>query len=63
VGNLDGLDPLAVQRLKPGGILLLWLSQEQAAGLATIDSRLTWLEPLPIPLSRTTEVWRGLKKE
>jgi len=63
VGNLDVLVPLAVQSLKPGGILLLWLSQEQAAGLATIDSRLTWLEPLPIPLSRTTEVWRGLKKE
>jgi 16S rRNA (guanine527-N7)-methyltransferase len=61
VGNLDVLVPLASQTLKPGGNLLLWLSQEQAAGLATLDSGLTWLDPLPIPLSRTTEVWRGVK--
>jgi 16S rRNA (guanine527-N7)-methyltransferase len=63
VGNLDVLVPLAAQCLKPEGSVLLWLSQEQAAGLTTIDSGLTWLDPLPIPLSRTTEVWRGMKKE
>ena len=61
VGNLDELIPLAARCLKPGGNLLLWLSQEQAAGLATIDSGLTWQGPLPIPLSRTTEIWRGVK--
>jgi 16S rRNA (guanine527-N7)-methyltransferase len=61
VGNLDVLIPLAAGCLKPGGNLLLWLSQEQAAGLAAIDSGLTWLDPLRIPLSRTTEVWRGIK--
>jgi 16S rRNA (guanine527-N7)-methyltransferase len=61
VGNLAQLVPLAAQCLKPGGSLLLWLSQAQSAGLTTIDSGLTWLDPLPIPLSRTTEVWRGVK--
>lgn len=61
VGNLDVLVPLAAQCLKPGGSLLLWLSQKQAAGLTTIDSGLTWLDSLPIPLSRTTEVRRGAK--
>ena len=63
VGNLDALVPLAAQSLKPGGSLLLWLSHEQASGLTTIDSGLTWQDPLPIPLSRTTEVWRGEKTD
>jgi len=61
VGNLDVLIPLAAQCLKPGGNLLLWLSQEQAAGLPTIPSGLDWQDPLPIPLSRTTEIWSGKK--
>jgi len=59
VGNLDILVPLAAKCLKPGGNLLLWLSQEQGTSLAANDSGLAWSDPLPIPLSRTTEVWRG----
>ena len=61
VGNLKLLVPMAAQCLKPEGSLLLWLSQDQAAGLAGIDSGLTWTKPLPIPLTRTGEIWRGIK--
>jgi 16S rRNA (guanine527-N7)-methyltransferase len=59
VGSLDVLVPLAAKCLKPGGILLLWLSKEQGAALAAIDSSLIWKDPLPIPGSRTTEIWVG----
>ncbi len=61
VGNLPNLVPLAATCLKPGGKLLLWLSREQASSLASINSGLTWTEPLAIPLSRTTEIWCGEK--
>jgi 16S rRNA (guanine527-N7)-methyltransferase len=61
VGNLELLVPLAAQCLKPEGNLLLWLSQDQAVGLAGIEGGLTWTKPLPIPLTRTGEVWQGIK--
>jgi 16S rRNA (guanine527-N7)-methyltransferase len=61
VGNLESFVPLAAQLLKPGGSLLLWLSQDQASGLAGIESGLTWGKPLPIPLTRTGEIWQGIK--
>jgi tRNA1(Val) A37 N6-methylase TrmN6 len=61
VGNLEVLIPLAAQCLKPGGSLLLWLTQDQAAALASIPSGLTWGKPLPIPLSRTGQIWTGIK--
>ncbi len=61
VGNLDLLVTLAAQNLKPGGSLLLWLTHEQATALARIESGLIWGEPLPIPLSRSGEIWRGIK--
>jgi hypothetical protein len=53
--------PLAAQCLSPKGILCLWLTQDQAAGLARTGSGLNWSEPLPIPLTRTGEIWRGIK--
>lgn len=59
VGNLDVLVPLAAQCLKPGGSLLLWLTQEQATALARIKAGLTWKDPLPIPITRAGEVWQG----
>jgi len=61
VGNLEVLVPLAAQCLKPNGNLFLWLTQDQAAGLSSIESGLTWGEPLPIPLSRTGVIYRGTK--
>jgi 16S rRNA (guanine527-N7)-methyltransferase len=61
VGNLELLVPLAAQCLKPEGRLLLWLSQDQATGLTAIESGLTWAKPLPIPLTRTGEIWQGIK--
>ena len=62
VGKLDVLVPLAAHCLKPGGSLLLWLTRDQAAGLAGIESGLAWGNPIPIPLARTAEVWRGSKQ-
>jgi 16S rRNA (guanine527-N7)-methyltransferase len=62
VGNLEVLVPLAAQCLMPGGSLFLWLTKEQAAGLVGIESGLTWGDPVPIPLARTSEVWRGSKQ-
>jgi 16S rRNA (guanine527-N7)-methyltransferase len=61
VGNLAELIPLASNCLTPGGSLLLWLTQEQAANLTKIASGLTWANPLPIPLSRTAGIWHGIK--
>jgi hypothetical protein len=61
VGNLEVLVPLAAQVLKPNGTILLWLTHDQAAVLPAIEGGLTWNEPLPIPRSRTAEVWRGTK--
>ena len=63
VGNLDLLVPLAARCLKPGGNLLLWLSQGQGAALAATDSGLTWRDSLPIPLSRTTAIWVGVRTD
>jgi 16S rRNA G527 N7-methylase RsmG len=61
VGNLDVLVPLAAQCLKPSGNLFLWLTKDQAAGLAPIEPGLPCGDPLPIPLSRTGEIWWGIK--
>lgn len=61
VGNLESLVPLAARCVKPGGQVLLWLTAEQALDLEGFDSGLTWAEPLIIPLSRSTQIWRGHK--
>jgi 16S rRNA (guanine527-N7)-methyltransferase len=61
LGSLDLLVPLAAQCLNPNGTLLLWLTQDQAANLASITCGLEWGEPLKIPLSRSGQVWRGAK--
>ena len=61
VGNLEVLAPLAARCLKPNGSLCLWLTQDQTAGLGSIECGLTWSEPLPVPLSRASEIWLGLK--
>ena len=61
VGNLEVFVPLAARCLKPNGSLCLWLTQDQTAGLGSIECGLTWSEPLPVPLSRASEIWLGLK--
>ena len=61
VGNLGVLVPLAAQCLRTNGTLLLWLTKDQAAGLARIESGLTWADPLPIPLIHTGEICQGIK--
>ena len=63
VGNLEALVPMAAMCLKPGGSLLLWLTRDQATALADIESDLVWQAPLPIPLTRTGEIWTGLKPD
>jgi 16S rRNA (guanine527-N7)-methyltransferase len=61
VGNLEQFVPLAAQCLRPNGRLLLWLSQQQAAGLDLIPAGLTWSTPLPIPLTQSGVVCCGTK--
>jgi 16S rRNA (guanine527-N7)-methyltransferase len=61
VGNLEVLVPLAAQCLKPHGSLLLWLTRDQTAALAGIESGLAWSEPLPLPLTRTGVIYRGTR--
>jgi 16S rRNA (guanine527-N7)-methyltransferase len=61
VGDLDALVPLAAECLKPQGSLLLWLTRDQAIGLAHIECGLVWHAHLPIPLTRAGEIWRGSK--
>jgi len=61
VGNLEVLVPLAAQCLKPNGKLLLWLTQDQAAALASIPCGLIWGDLLPIPLTRTGVIYRGTR--
>jgi len=61
VGNLEVMVPLATKCLKPGGSLLLWLTQDQATALPSYAKQLVWQASIPIPLSRTSAVWTGLK--
>jgi 16S rRNA (guanine527-N7)-methyltransferase len=61
VGKFDQLIPHAADCLMPGGNIVLWLTRDQAQGLAKIDHRLTWKAPLPIPLTRMGEIWCAAK--
>jgi len=61
VGKLDRLVPLAEQALRVGGSIFLWVTRDQAAALAGIKTALAWGNLLPIPLSRSGEIWRGTK--
>jgi len=61
VGNLGVTVPLAARCLKTRGNLFLWLAHDQANVLAAIESGLCWDKPIAIPLSRSGEVWKGIK--
>ena len=58
VGDVDRLAPLAAAHLKLGGSLLLWSTRPSTD---SFRSGLTWQDALPIPLSRSGKIWRGVK--
>ena len=62
VGKHERLVPLAAQCLKPGGRIFLWLTRDQAASLVRVECKLTWEEPLPIPLSRNGVILPGQRR-
>lgn len=62
VGKFDALVPLAAESLRSEGRLLLWVTCGQGAELSSIKANLTWTDPIPIPLSKTSEVWQGVKR-
>lgn len=62
VGSFETLVPLAAQSLRTEGRLLLWVSHAQGPALRSINTDLTWMYPLPIPHSNTSEVWQGAKR-
>lgn len=62
VGKLEHLIPLAANCLRPGGSLLLWLTETQTSALANAPSPFAWSRPLPIPLTRSGIVCRGLRE-
>jgi 16S rRNA (guanine527-N7)-methyltransferase len=59
VGQLDRLIPVAVRCLVPGGRLCLWVTRDQTTGIAGISPRLSWGEPMPIPLALQREILVG----
>ena len=48
VGGLDVLVSLASLCLKPGGRIILWLSEKQASSLHRLESRVAWQPPIPL---------------
>jgi 16S rRNA (guanine527-N7)-methyltransferase len=52
VGHLDKIVPLVCDALKPGGQVILWLSENQGVSLGQLETQVTWDLPIPIPLSR-----------
>jgi len=61
VGQLDRLIPQALEVLKPGGRICLWVSREQAGELDKIRGEIRWAEPIRVPLGREREIWVGTK--
>jgi 16S rRNA (guanine527-N7)-methyltransferase len=59
VGGLDTLVPAAERLLKPGGWLCLWAGSQQVEGIRKAGPNLQWIDSVPIPLSRGTEIVVG----
>jgi 16S rRNA (guanine527-N7)-methyltransferase len=59
VGHLDNIVPLVCDALKPGGRMILWLSENQAGSLGQLETQVAWDTPIPIPLSRHRVIWCG----
>jgi len=62
VGHLDELVPLVRQCLKPGGSILVWVSQQQGRDLCRGKHGVDWGNPIPIPLSYQREIRCGTRK-
>lgn len=61
VGGLKRLVPKAVQCLKPGGRLCLWLTRGQVTTLVTGERGVEWGQPFAVPLGRQREIWIGTR--
>jgi 16S rRNA (guanine527-N7)-methyltransferase len=61
VGRLDRLIPQALEVLKPGGKICLWVSRAQTGELDKFQGKIQWGEPIRLPLGREREIWVGKK--
>jgi 16S rRNA (guanine527-N7)-methyltransferase len=61
VGQLERLVQGAATRLKAGGHLCLWVSEEQAASLIGAEEWFRWEQPIPLPLGRRREIRVGIR--
>jgi 16S rRNA (guanine527-N7)-methyltransferase len=59
VGQLENLVPTAVKCLKREGRLALWLGVDQVPIARDAGSKLTWSQPMPIPLSNQRVILIG----
>jgi 16S rRNA (guanine527-N7)-methyltransferase len=62
VGRLDELLPLAVRVLRLGGQLCLWLGMDRWRALAGARLPISWLEPIPVPQSRSRVIVIGTRR-
>jgi len=63
VGDFSGILPAASRCLATSGQISLWVTNSEAATLsrqeAAFEGLFSWSTPIPIPLSRDREIWRG----
>jgi 16S rRNA (guanine527-N7)-methyltransferase len=59
VGGFESLIPLAVNLLRLGGHLCLWVGKQQTDQLLMAAPELQWCRPVPIPLSQEREILTG----
>jgi len=63
VGGLAGLVPEAAKCLKESAGLYLWLSHDQHEEVRRASKGwVAWKTPIPLPLARNREIWRGLRQ-
>jgi 16S rRNA (guanine527-N7)-methyltransferase len=63
VGGLAGLIPEVVECLEQGASLYLWLSHAQREEVRRASEGLiAWNTPIPLPLARSREIWRGSRQ-
>lgn len=63
VGGLAGLIPEVVECLEQSASLYLWLSHAQREEVRRASKGLiAWNTPIPLPLARSREIWRGSRQ-